>query len=171
MNRRIIFIILGIVILAISGCLQSTKENASVTPIPGVTAVTTTAIPATPAITASPTLQVTPSPTTNKMPPGTLYVRARMLTPAYWGDNNYVLSALKVDVYSQVNIPLDVKAQIINNGQTLEEKSFSLQKDGSSYQFVNDKSHNISSTNVTLRLIVNSYQPVDYPFELVDNLG
>ncbi len=171
MDRRLIFIILGIVILAVSGCLQSTKGNVTVTATPGVTPVPATATPATPAVTASPTLQATQVPISNNLPPGTLYVTARMLKPAYWGDNSYVLRSLKVEVYNQVNTPLDIKAQIINDGQTLEEKSFSLQRGGSSYQFINDRSHNINGTNVTLRLIVNSYQPVDYPFELVDNLG
>ncbi len=170
MNRRIIFIILGIVILAISGCLQSTTENVSVTPTPGVTSVPTTVIPATPAATEMPTPQITPMPTTKELPSGTLYVTTRMLTPAYWG-NNYELKAFKVEIYNQGTAPLNIKAQVNNDGQTLEEKSFSLNGGGSNYQFINDKNHYINSTNVTLRLIVNSYQPVDYPFESVGSLG
>ncbi len=168
--------ILGIVILAVSGCVQSTKENVSVTPTPGITAVAattipTTAIPATPAATEMPTPQITPMPTTKDLPPGTLYVTARMLTPAYWGNNNYELRAFKVEIYNQGTVALNIKAQVNNDGQTLEEKSFPLNGGGSSYQFINDRNHYINSTNVTLRLTVNSYQPVDYPFESVDSLG
>ncbi len=175
MNRRITFIILGIVILSISGCLQSTKENVSVPPTAGVTSVPTTVpttvIPATPAATEMPTPQITPVPTTKELPPGTLYVTARMLTPAYWSTNNYELRAFKVEIYNQGTATLNIKAQVNNDGQTLEERSFSLKGGGSSYQFINDRNHFINSTNVTLRLIVNSYQPVDYPFESVSSLG
>jgi hypothetical protein len=169
-NRRITFIILGIMILAISGCLQSTTENVSVTPTPGVTSVPTTVIPATPAATEMPTPQITSMPIAKELPSGTLYVTARMLTPAYWG-NNYELKAFKVEIYNQGTAPLNIKAQINNDGQTLEEKSFSLNGGGSSYQFINDKNHYINSTNVTLRLTVNSYQPVDYPFKSVGSLS
>ena len=171
MNRRITFIILGIVILAVSGCLQSTKEMVSVTPTPGVTSVPATAIPATPAATQIPTPQMTQVPTTKELPPGTLYVTAQMLTPAYWSKNNYELKAFKVEIYNQGTAPLNIKAQVNNDGQTLEEKSFSLNSGGSSYQFVNDRNHYINSTNVTLQLTVNGYQPVNYPFESVGSLG
>lgn len=168
---RAIFIIVGIMILAISGCLQSTKENVSVTPTPGVTPVPTTVISATPAATEIPTPQITPVPTTKELPPGTLYVTARMLTPAYWSNKNYELRAFKVEIYNQGTAQLNIKAQVNNDGQTLEERSFSLKGGGSSYQFINDRNHFINSTNVTLRLTVNGYQPVDYPFESVGSLG
>lgn len=175
-NKRITFIILGIVILAVSGCVQSTKENVSVTPTPQVTSVPATAIPATPipatpAATASPTPQITPVPAIKELPPGTLYVRARMLTPSYWGNTKYELETLKVELYNQGNTPLDLKAQILNDGQTLEEKSFSLKGGGSSYQFTNERNYYINSTNVTLRLTAKGYQPVDYPVESVSSLG
>ncbi len=171
MNRRATFIIVGIMILAISGCLQSTKENVSVTPTPGVTPVPTTVISATPAATEIPTPQITPVPTTKELPPGTLYVIARMLTPAYWGNKNYELRAFKVEIYNQGTAQLNIKAQVDNDGQTLEERSFSLKGGGNSYQYINDRNHFINSTNVTLRLIVNGYQPVNYSFESVGSLG
>ena len=171
MNGKIIFIILGIVILAVSGCVQSTKENVSVSPTPQVTSMPATAIPATPAATASPTSQITPVPTIRELAPGTLYVRARMLTPSYWGDKNYELDTLKVELYNQGTTPLNLKAQILSDGQILEEKSFSLNGGGSSYQFTNEKVHYINSTNVTLRLSANGYQPVDYPVESVSSLS
>ncbi|SNQ61832.1 hypothetical protein [Candidatus Methanoperedens nitratireducens] len=176
MNRRGTFIIVGIMILAISGCLQSTKENVSVTPTPGVTPVPTTVIPATSAATEIPTPQIptpqiTPVPTIKNLSPGTLYVIARMLTPSYWGNNNYELRAFKVEIYNQGTAPLNIKAQVNNDGQTLEERSFSLKGGGNSYQFINDRNHFINSTNVTLRLIVNGYQPVNYSFESVSSLG
>ncbi len=171
MNRRVSFVIVGIMILAISGCLQSTKENASVTPTSGVTPVSTTVISATPAATEIPTPQITPVPTTKELPPGTLYVIARMLTPAYWGDKNYELRAFKVEIYNQGTAPLNIKAQVNSDGQTLEERSFSLNGGGSSYQFRNDRNHFINSTNVTLLLTVNGYQPANYTFESVGSLG
>lgn len=170
-NRRITFIILGIVMLTVSGCLQSTKENVSVTPTPEVTSVPATVIPATPAVTASPAAQITPVQTTNVLPPGTLHVTARMLTPVYWGNKNYELKAFKVEIYNQGNTPLDIKAQVISDSQILEEESFSLKGGGNSYQFGNDRNHYINNTNVTLRLMAKGYQPVDYPFESVGSLS
>ncbi len=109
--------------------------------------------------------------TVKELPPNLIYVDARMESPAYWGPGNYSLDALEVKIYNQQNIPLAIKAQIVSGGQVLEEKSFSLDNEGSSYQFTNEKRHYINGTNVTLRLLIQGYQPVDYPFTVVSGLG
>ncbi len=166
MNSRINFVILGIVILAVSGCLQPTKEKVPLQPTP--TAVPTTTVPATTIATTVPTPLITP--TERELPPGTLYVVARMLKPAYWGDSKYELTALKVTTTNQRNTHLSINAQIISDGQILEDNSFTLEGEGNSYQFTNQRNHYINSTNVTLRMQVNGYQPVDYNFEVVNNL-
>ncbi len=109
--------------------------------------------------------------TIKELPRNLIYVDARMESPAYWGPGNYSLDALQVQIYNQQNTPLAIKAQIVSGGQVLEEKSFSLDNEGSSYQFTNEKQHYINSTNVTLRLLIQGYQPVDYPFTVVSSLG
>jgi len=168
-NRRINFVILGIVILAVSGCLQPTKEKVQLQPTP--TAVPATTVSATAVATTVPTPLITPAPTTMELPPGTLYVVARMLKPAYWGDSKYELTALKVTTTNQRNTRLSINAQIISDGQILEDNSFTLEGEGNSYQFTNQRNHYINSTNVTLRMQVNGYQPVDYNFEVVSSLS
>jgi len=109
-------------------------------------------------------------PTVKELSPNAIFVDARMTTPAYWAPGNYSLDALQVQIYNQQAAPLIINAQIVSGGQILEEKSFSLDTEGSSYQFANQKRHFISSTNVTLRLLIQGYQPAEYPFKIVSNL-
>lgn len=115
--------------------------------------------------------KVTPASTGQiELPSSSIFVDARLLNPAYWGPGKYEMSALKVDLTNQINGKLTIKAQIINDNQVLEEKSFTLDQAGSSYEFSNEKQHFINNTNVTLRLLVNGYLPKDYTFKIVDNL-
>lgn len=116
----------------------------------------------------TPTPQVTAP---GELPPGTLFVVARMLKPAFWGAENYSLDSLQVQIYNQRNVPVSMKAQIVSGGQILEEKSFTLEREGSSYQFTNEKQHFINSTNVTLRLLIQGYQPVEYKFIIADSIS
>ncbi|MGB8216799.1 MAG: hypothetical protein WCE94_05795 [Candidatus Methanoperedens sp.] len=116
-------------------------------------------------------IPTTTIPLTAQLPQGTLYVDARMKTPAYWGPEKYELDALQVQIINQRNAPLSITAQIINGGQVLEENKFSLGGEGSSYSFANQKTHFINSTNVTLRLLIQGYQPIEYNFNEVNNLG
>lgn len=165
MNRKITFIILGIVILATSGCMQSTKEKEQLSPVPTpVPTVETTTV-----ATATPTPLVTPA--EKQLPPNYIYVIARMVRPVYWGDKGYELRSLKVEIYNQVNTNLQINAQIISGGQVLEERSFALEGEGNNYQFSNSRQHYINNTNVTLRLQVTGYQPVEYKVAEVINLG
>ena len=103
-----------------------------------------------------------------------LYVTARMKTPGNWSSGNeikYELDWLKVDILNQQNDPLSIKAQITNGDQILEEKSFVLEKLGARVEFSNEKNHFVNSTNVTLRLLVKDYPPIEYPFVAVDQLN
>lgn len=115
----------------------------------------------------------TPAPqaTPRELSHNSLYVDARMTTPAYWGVGNYSLDSLQVQIYNQQTTPLSINAQIVSDGQILEEKSFVLEQQGSSYQFTNERRHYINSTNVTLRLLIQGYQPVEYKFKVVSGLG
>lgn len=125
-------------------------------------------------IIVSPTLAPTPTPAPSGTPPlprGFLYVDARMIKPAYWGAGNYSLNRVQAQIYNEQTAPLSIKAQIVSDGQVLEEKSFVLEQQGSSYQFSNERSHFINSTNVTLRLLVEGYQPAEYDLMLVSSIG
>ncbi len=106
-----------------------------------------------------------------ELPSGTLYVDARMAKLAYWGPGNYELNSLQVQIFNQRNVPLTITAQIINGVQILEQQTFSLEREGSSYSFSNQKTHFINNTNVTLRLLIQGYQPVEYNFIEVDSLS
>ncbi|MCX9025451.1 MAG: hypothetical protein OIN85_05075 [Candidatus Methanoperedens sp.] len=108
---------------------------------------------------------------TPQLPPGALYVDARMTKPAYWGPEKYELSSLQVQIINQRNAPLSISAQIINGVQVLEEKTIILESEGSSYSFTNERTHFINNTNVTLRLLIQGYQPVEYNFIEVDSLS
>lgn len=116
----------------------------------------------------------TPTPTPSGIPPlpsGFLYVQARMIQPAYWGPGNYSLNRVQAQITNEQTSPLSITAQIVSDGQVLEEKSFVLQQQGSGYQLTNDRQHYITSTNVTLRLLVQGYQPADYQFMTVSTIG
>lgn len=110
-------------------------------------------------------------PAIKKLAPGTLYVSARMLKPAYWGSEKYELESLKVSIINQRNIPLSIKAQIISGEQILEENSLTLEREGSGTEFANDKRHFVNSTNVTLRLLVQGYETTEYNFTEASTLS
>jgi uncharacterized Fe-S cluster-containing radical SAM superfamily protein len=78
---------------------------------------------------------------------------------------------LKVNVINQINIPLTIKAQMLSGDQILEEKTFTLEKQGSSVGFSNEKKYFINNTNVNLRLLIQGYAPIEYKFIEVDQLN
>lgn len=133
------------------------KENKNLTG----TIIVSQAIPQTP----------TPPATPGELPRGFLYVNARMIKPAYWGPGNYSLNRAQAQIYNEQPNPLTITAQLVSDGQVLEEESFVLEQQGSSYQFSNDRQHYITSTNVTLRLLVPDYQPAEYSFQVVSSIG
>lgn len=103
-----------------------------------------------------------------------LYVTARMkeLIDWTWGNEmKYELESLKVQIFNQQNDPLSIKAQILSGDLILEEKSFVLGKVGSSIVFSNERNHFVNSTNMTLRLLIQGYPPIEYPFIAVDQLN
>ncbi len=106
-----------------------------------------------------------------ELPPGSLYVDAQMIKPAYWGPEKYELNSLKVQIFNQQPAPLQITAQVVNSEQVLEEQTFTLERQGSSYSFTNEKTHFINNTNVTLRLLIQGYQPVEYNFQEVNSLS
>ncbi|MCX9085283.1 MAG: hypothetical protein OIN87_10875 [Candidatus Methanoperedens sp.] len=124
----------------------------------------------------SPVIQ-DPVPTLTKqleLPSTALYVTVRMKKPIDWSSGSeikYELDALKAKIMNQIDIPLTIKAQILSGDQILEEKTFILEKQNSVNEFSNEKNHFINDTNINLRLFVNSYQPVDYKFVVVDQLN
>lgn len=127
-------------------------------------------------IVESPVIQMpVPSVTTpKKLPSNALYVTARMMKPSYWTSGNetkYGLDALKVKVMNQINIPLTIKTQILSGDLILEEKTFTLEKQGSSVEFSNEKKYFINNRNVDLRLLIQGYPPIEYKFVEVDQLN
>ncbi len=110
-------------------------------------------------------------PLTAQLPSGTLYVDARMVNPAYWDKEKYELRSFQVQIINQRNAPLSITAQTVNGEQILEEKTFILESEGSSYSFSNERTHFINNTNVTLRLLIQGYQPVEYNFKEVNSLS
>jgi hypothetical protein len=115
----------------------------------------------------------TPIPVTTpkELPQGALYVNARMIKPAYWEKEKYELRSLQVQIYNQQYAPVSITAQIVSGELILEEKTFLLKSEGSSYSYANDRVHFINNTNVTLRLLIQGYQPVEYKFREVGSLS
>jgi plastocyanin len=119
----------------------------------------------------------TPAPSVTRpgeLPSNALYVTARMIKLSNWSTGNeikYELDTLMVNVMNQINIPLTIKAQILSGDQILEEKTFTLEKQGSSVEFPNEKNHFINNTNVNLRLLIQGYPPIEYKFIEVDQLN
>jgi hypothetical protein len=158
----ILITVVGLVIL-LSGCVG--KQAGTPPPTPTVTPTATFTVTATPTITATPLVTVTPLPTLPKeLPLGALYVVARMKNPVYWAPEKYELVSLQVQIYNQQSAPLPITAQIVNSEQVLEEQTFILESQGSSYSFTNQKTHFINNTNVTLRVLIPGYQPIEYAF-------
>jgi hypothetical protein len=158
LSAKIGFVILGIAILLISGCVQSPEKKEPVsTNISGTNMSNVTSVP-TIEIT---TPKVTP-PILKELPSNAIYVSARMLKPVDWGNGKLELVSMKIQIYNQRNIPLSIKAQIINDNTILEEKSFILEGEGSNTGFTNEKRHFINNTNITLRLLVQDYKPIEY---------
>ncbi len=106
-----------------------------------------------------------------EFPLDAIYVDARMIKPAYWEKEKYELRSLQVQIFNQRNAPLSITAQIVSGEIVLEEKTFILEREGSSYSFANERVHFINNTNVTLRLLIQGYQPVEYKFKEVSSLS
>jgi plastocyanin len=127
-------------------------------------------------IVESPATQ-TPTPLNTKpgeLPSSAFYVTARMGKLGDWTTGNeikYRLDTLKVNVMNQMNIPFTIKAQILSGDRILEEKTFTLEKQDSSFDFSNEKIHFINDTNVNLRLLVEGYLPIEYKFVVDDKLN
>ncbi len=198
-NGHLIIVILFLLSVASSGCVnednrkletlenevQNLKEQIKnlekqqITPVPTPPEVDSvnltnetlseTIITPTPILTPFPT--TTQQKTYKKLPSNFLYVSSEMEAPIDWGNGRYELKSLRVKIMNQQNNPLSIKAQIINEEQVLEEKSFTLEKLGSGYEFANEKQHFINNTNVTLKLLVQDYEPIDYNITILTSLN
>jgi hypothetical protein len=161
--------ILIIVLLALfSGCVGGPQTTPAPTPQP------TTATPSETATTspsATPlsgvTTSQTPQATLRESPP--LYVATQNIAPVFVEPGNYSLQGISAYITNEQTNPLFITAQIVSNGQVLYEKSFALDHMGSSYGFTDSEQHYITSTNVTLRLQVQGYQPAEYTFKVAGN--
>jgi hypothetical protein len=162
--KSIIFITAMWMAVLFSGCIGGEQEGT-----PG----TTPTVTATPFVTETPFPEATPIPVTppKELPQGALYVNARMIKPAYWEKEKYELRSLQVQIYNQQYAPVSITAQIVSGELILEEKTFLLKSEGSSYSYANDRVHFINNTNVTLRLLIQGYQPVEYKFREVGSLS
>ena len=131
---------------------------------PSETIITSTPIP-------TPIPAITQQKIYKKLPSNSLYVTSEMEAPIDWGNGRYELKSLRVKIMNQQNSPLSIKAQIINEKLVLEEKSFTLEKLGSGYEFANEKQHFINNTNVTLKLLIQDYEPVEYKITILTSLN
>lgn len=121
------------------------------------------------------TKTLAPSVTTpSELPPSALYVTARMQKLSDYSTGNeikYRLETFRVSIMNQISIPLIIRAQVMSGDQILEEKTFTLEKQGSSVEYPNENKYFINNTNVNLRLLVQGYPPIEYKFIEVDQLN
>ncbi len=160
----ILITVIGLAIL-FSGCVGN--QAGTPTPVPTETPAPTVSVIATLSGTATPTETATPvvtTPTPTSAAPflsGALYVDVRMKQPSNLLNGSYQLISLQASITNIINQPLSIKAQIVSDGQVLEEQSFTLQS-GSSTNFANSKSYIMKSANVSLWLMAEGYQPTEY---------
>ncbi len=153
----VLITVIGLAIL-FSGCVgkQVGTPTPAPTPAPSVTYTET----ATPTATATPVV-ATPTPTVAPLLYGALNVNVRMKKPSNLGNGTYELTSLQATITNVINQPLSIKAQIVSDSQVLEEQSFTLPS-GSSTNFANEAPHIINSTNVSLLIMAEGYQPTEY---------
>ncbi len=154
--------VIGLAIL-FSGCVGQPGGTPTPVPTETTTPIVTSTETATPTATATPVvIATTPAPTaTQPQLYGALSVNVRMKKPANLGNGSYELVLLQATITNVLNQPLSIKAQIVSDSQVLEEQSFTLQS-GSSTNFANKGSYVINSTNVSLWLMAQGYQPTEY---------
>ncbi|VVB97408.1 Uncharacterised protein [uncultured archaeon] len=167
--------ILIIILLAalFSGCVGGpqatpapTTQPTNPTPTPSETSITSPSATPLSEVTVSQTPVPTPTPPTTPREKPPVYVDTQNIEPVYLEPGNYSLQGVTVSITNGQTNPLFITAQIVSNGQVLYEKSFVLNQMGSSYGFTDSAQHYITSTNVTLRLQVQGYQPADYIFKV-----
>jgi hypothetical protein len=152
-----LIMVIGLAIL-FSGCAG--KHAGTPTPTPTVTTTATYTVTAIPTITATPIVMVTtPTPVaTAPMLFGALTVDAHIESYGNYGSGLWSVRATIMDV---TNSPISLKAQLVSDGQIFEEQSFTVQS-GSSYDYVTQKGYPINSTNASLWLFAEGYQPTEY---------
>jgi len=195
MEKGYFIIILFLISVALSGCINqddgklealekevhelkdqiSELEKQRVTPLPTPSRIESPSVPEetpSPADT-TPAQAITENITQNKtykvLPSGSLFVTSEMENPIKWGNGSYELQSVRVEIINQQDAQLSLKAQIIADDKILEEKMFTLEKAGSSYEFSNDRQHYVNNTNLTLRLLIQGYEPVDYEIKKIDS--
>jgi hypothetical protein len=161
----ILIMVVGLAIL-LSGCVGNQSgtppSTPTVTPTATSTITVTPTITAPPTITATPTVITTPTPVSNApMISGAISVSVRMKRPTYLGNGTYQLRSLQASISNTIGSPISLKAQIVSDGQILEEQSFTLQI-GSVYSYSNKGQYTINSTNVSLWVFAEGYQPSEY---------
>lgn len=159
-------IILLIVTSLFLGCLGEEKTTTKQTPVQ--TPVSTPIVTQMPTITntTTPTTIPTTIPTLKELHSGVLYVHTDMEMPRYWSKDKYEIDYIGVEIRSQIDTPIPIIAQIVNNGDILEEKSFTFERQGESYTFTNSRRYIVETANFTLRLIAPGYMQKEYPFSV-----
>jgi hypothetical protein len=172
MKSKSTILIIVLLVALFSGCVGGPQTTPAPTPQPttATPSMTATASPsATPLVTAPQTPIPTPQATLRESPP--LYVATQNIGPVYLEPGNYSLQGVSAVITNEQASSLFIKAQIISNGQVLYETSFTLNQMGSSYAFTDSEQHYITSTNITLRLQAQGYQPAEYKFKVAGNRG
>ncbi len=162
--KSIILITVIWLVIVFSGCAGN--QAGTPTPTPTLTPVVTPTatamyrVTATPTITATPIVMVTtPTPiATASMLFDALTVDAHILNYGNYGSGLWSVRATIMDV---TNSPISLKVQLVSDGQIFEEQSFTIQS-GGSYDYVTQKGYPINSTNASLWLFAEGYQPTEY---------
>ncbi len=163
-SKHIVLITIFLVGL-FSGCVGGPQTTPVPTTQPTIPAATPSA-GATTSPSATPLSEVTQTPVPTLPTTPLIYVATQSIEPHYLEPGNYSLQGMTAYITNGQANSLFITAQIISNGQVLYEKSFTLNQMGSSFGFTDSKQHYVTSTNVTLRLQVQGYQPVEYNFKV-----
>ncbi len=162
----ILLMVIGLAIL-FSGCVG--KQAGTPTPTPTITPITPTVTPtatATYTVTATSTVTATPIVmTTTSAPIATAPMLYDSLTVdahiENYGNYGSGLWSVRATIMDMTNSDIALKAQLVSDGQIFEEQSFTVQS-GSSYDYVTLKGYPINSTNASLWLFAEGYQPTEY---------
>jgi hypothetical protein len=174
MKSKSTILIIVLLVALFSGCVGGpqatpTPTTQPTTATPSETATTSPSATPLSEVTVSQTPISTPQTTLRESPP--IYVATQNIGPVYLEHGNYSLQGVSAYITNEQTNPLYITAQIVSNGQVLYETSFVLDHMGSSYGFTDSEQHYITSTNVTLLLQIQGYQPVEYTFKVAGNRG
>lgn len=187
--KSLVIVLIFLIFIVFSGCIDQNKSKLDslekeinqlkeqineskkqpITPVSTSPQVTSTSI-----INGTPTPSVSsplPVPQYKEFPRYSIYVSNYMKTPRVWGSDGYQIEAWKIRIMNQQNDPLSLKTQVRSGEQIIEENSFTLEGLGSTREFTNQKKYIVNNTNFTLNVLIEGYMPLEYKFNIVNDLN